>query len=64
VHALAELDDDWVDAYCVLYDAIWAVECALTQRYIDLRRQYQISDLDPTLLESDSSKGLLYRPLI
>jgi hypothetical protein len=60
VHALAELDDDWVDAYCVLYDAIWAVECALTQRYIDLRRQYQISDLDPTLLESDETFEQLY----
>jgi hypothetical protein len=60
MHALAELDDDWVDAYCVLYDAIWAVECALTQRYIDLRRQYRISHLDPTLLENDETFEQLY----
>jgi hypothetical protein len=60
MHALAELDDDWIDAYCVLYDAIWTVECALTQRYIDLRRQYQTRDLDPTLLENDETFEQLY----
>jgi hypothetical protein len=60
MHALAELDDDWVHAYLVLYDALWAVECALTQRYIDLRRQHQTSDLDPPLLENDEIFEQLY----
>jgi hypothetical protein len=28
-----------MDAFWVLFDALWAVECAVTQRYVDLRRQ-------------------------
>jgi hypothetical protein len=60
MHALAEVDDDWVDAYCVLYDALWAVECALTQRYIDLRRQHQTSNLDAASLENDEALQQLY----
>jgi hypothetical protein len=60
MHALAEVDDDWIDAYCVLYDAIWAVECALTQRCIDLRRQHQTSIMDPSLHENDETSEQLY----
>jgi hypothetical protein len=60
MHALAEVDDDWVDAYCVLYDALWAIECALTQRCIDLRRQHQTSGMDSSLLEHDEISEQLY----
>lgn len=28
-----------MDAYWVLHDCLWAVECAVTQRFVDLRRQ-------------------------
>jgi hypothetical protein len=53
IHALAEEEDDWIDAYCVLYDTLWAIECALTQRYIDLCRNHDTLDLDQSKLESD-----------
>ena len=33
------MEEDWIDAYWVLYDCLWAVEIAITQRYVDLRRQ-------------------------
>ncbi|KAJ4289755.1 hypothetical protein N0V90_011085 [Kalmusia sp. IMI 367209] len=33
------MEEDWIDAYWVLQDCLWAVECAVTQRYVDLRRQ-------------------------
>ncbi|KAF2710903.1 hypothetical protein K504DRAFT_500839 [Pleomassaria siparia CBS 279.74] len=32
------MEEDWVDAYWVLFDCLWAVECAVTQRYVDIRR--------------------------
>jgi hypothetical protein len=33
------MEEDWINAYWVLYDCLWAVESAVTQRYVDLRRQ-------------------------
>ena len=33
------MEEDWIDAYWVLYDCLWAVECAISQRIVDLRRQ-------------------------
>lgn len=33
------MEEDWMDAYWVLQDCLWAVECAVTQRFVDLRRQ-------------------------
>lgn len=33
------MEEDWIDAYWVLYDCFWAVECAISQRVVDLRRQ-------------------------
>jgi len=61
VHALAEEEDDWVDAYCVLYDTLWAIECALTRRYIDLSQKSGTSDLEPTAIENDEIFEQLYQ---
>ncbi|KAF2826414.1 hypothetical protein CC86DRAFT_467125 [Ophiobolus disseminans] len=61
IHALAEEDDDWIDAYFVLYDALWAVECAITQRYIDLSRQHETNDLSLSVVESDEIIEQLYQ---
>lgn len=33
------MEEDWMDAYWVLFDTLWAVECAITQRYVDIHRQ-------------------------
>jgi hypothetical protein len=50
------MEEDWIDAYWVLFDCLWAVECAVTQRYVDLRRQTGVlgsnrigADMDETL---------------
>lgn len=50
IEALVEEDDDWIDAYWVLFDCLWAVEIAITQRYVDLGQQ--------TALESSSQHEL------
>ncbi|KAF1918188.1 hypothetical protein BDU57DRAFT_547277 [Ampelomyces quisqualis] len=60
IHALAEAEDDWIHAYCLLYDTIWSAECALTQRYLDLRRHYGTNTLDPSLVENDEIIEQLY----
>ena len=33
------MEEDWLDAYWVLFDCLWVIECAVTQRYVDLGRQ-------------------------
>ena len=43
---MSEEDDDWIDAYWVLFDALWAVECAIIQRFIALRQQARVNDFD------------------
>ena len=42
IHGLME--EDWMYAYWVLFDTLWAVECAITQRYVDLSRQTGMLD--------------------
>lgn len=37
------MEEDWVDAYWILFDCLWAVEYAITQRYVDLCRQNSAS---------------------
>ncbi|KAF2274287.1 uncharacterized protein EI97DRAFT_435373 [Westerdykella ornata] len=32
------MEEDWIDAYWVLFDCLWAVECAVVQRLVDLHR--------------------------
>ncbi|OAL55463.1 hypothetical protein IQ07DRAFT_582945 [Pyrenochaeta sp. DS3sAY3a] len=56
IHAIAEEDEDWLDAYWVLFDTLWAVECALTQRYVDLHRQDERSS--PSQLNHDDDEIL------
>ncbi|KAF1997213.1 hypothetical protein P154DRAFT_296300 [Amniculicola lignicola CBS 123094] len=36
------MEEDWIDAYWVLFDCLWAVECAITQRYVDMQRQFGV----------------------
>lgn len=50
------MEEDWIHAYWVLFDCLWALECAVTQRYVDLRRQTGVfgsnqfaADTDETL---------------
>jgi len=44
------MEEDWIYAYWVLYDCLWAVECAVTQRYVDLRRQTGVlGSIQPTI---------------
>ncbi|KAH8716965.1 hypothetical protein GQ44DRAFT_712987 [Phaeosphaeriaceae sp. PMI808] len=61
MHALAEEDEDWVDAYCVLYDTLWAIECAVTQRYIDLRQHHRTNELETSIIETDEIFEQLYQ---
>jgi hypothetical protein len=42
IHGIME--EDWMYAYWVLFDTLWAVECAITQRYVDLSRQTGMLD--------------------
>ncbi|KAF2734033.1 hypothetical protein EJ04DRAFT_524020 [Polyplosphaeria fusca] len=37
IHGTSE--EDWIDAYWAIFDVMWAVESAITQRCIDTRRQ-------------------------
>lgn len=50
------MEEDWIDAYWVLFDCLWAVECAVTQRYVDLRRQTGVSS--PDLIGADTDEIL------
>jgi len=44
------MEEDWLDAYWILFDCLSAVENAITQRFVDLRRRNSVasprSDLD------------------
>ncbi|KAF2199454.1 hypothetical protein GQ43DRAFT_464818 [Delitschia confertaspora ATCC 74209] len=43
------MEEDWADAYWVLFDCLWAVESAVTQRFVDLRRQGSTTGLCTSL---------------
>ncbi|KAH7073549.1 hypothetical protein BKA63DRAFT_603910 [Paraphoma chrysanthemicola] len=58
--AIAEEDEDCVDAYIVLYDFLWAIESAITQRYIDLGRLHGTSAWEPSTIENDEIFEQLY----
>jgi hypothetical protein len=49
------MEEDWMDAYWVLFDVLWAVECAITQRYVDLRRQIGVLDYDQLGIHTDET---------
>ncbi|KAH7393020.1 hypothetical protein BKA66DRAFT_457420 [Pyrenochaeta sp. MPI-SDFR-AT-0127] len=53
VQAISEEDDDWLDAYWVLFDSLWAVECAIIQRYVTIRRQLGVVEFDQVRIGSD-----------
>jgi hypothetical protein len=42
-----------MDAYWVLYDCLWAVECAVTQRFVDLRRQTGVLGSNQISVDTD-----------
>lgn len=55
------MEEDWIDAYWVLFDCIWAVECAVTQRYVDLRRQTSVFGSNQIGASADETLELLYQ---
>jgi hypothetical protein len=47
------MEEDWMYAYWVLHDCLWAVECAVTQRFVDLHRQTGVLNSNQVLLDTD-----------
>ncbi|KAF9731818.1 hypothetical protein PMIN03_008876 [Paraphaeosphaeria minitans] len=47
------MEEDWMDAYWVLHDCLWAVECAVTQRFVDLRRQTGVLGSNQPSVDTD-----------
>ncbi|KAJ4347895.1 uncharacterized protein N0V89_009267 [Didymosphaeria variabile] len=47
------MEEDWMDAYWVLHDCLWAVECAVTQRFVDLRRQTGVLGSNQISVDTD-----------
>ena len=47
------MEEDWVYAYWVLHDCLWAVECAISQRILDLRRQSGVLGSDQISIDTD-----------
>ncbi|KAF1965866.1 hypothetical protein BU23DRAFT_574517 [Bimuria novae-zelandiae CBS 107.79] len=47
------MEEDWMDAYWVLHDCLWAVECAVTQRFVDLHRQTGVLGSNQTSVDTD-----------
>jgi hypothetical protein len=56
------MEEDWADAFWVLFDCLWAVESAIIQRYVDIRRQSGVTGVSTeSIVESDESLELLYQ---
>jgi hypothetical protein len=55
------MEEDWMDAYWVLFDCLWAVECAVTQRYVDLRRQTGVGVTSQINTDTDEILEQLYQ---
>ena len=49
------MEEDWVDAYWVLYDCLWAVESSITQRIVDLRRNSSFVGQNSSSIEQDET---------
>ncbi|KAF2660137.1 hypothetical protein K491DRAFT_688460 [Lophiostoma macrostomum CBS 122681] len=58
VHGLME--EDWIYAYWVLFDCLWAVEIALTQRIVDLDHKNEQSSAQDSFLDTDEMLEQLY----
>ncbi|ORY17956.1 hypothetical protein BCR34DRAFT_583230 [Clohesyomyces aquaticus] len=54
------MEEAWIDAYLILFDCIWAIESALTQRYVDLRRQCDILGSNHYDVDTDETLEQLY----
>lgn len=54
------MEEDWIDAYWVLFDCLWAVECAVTQRYVDLRRQTGVLGSNQFAVDTDEALEQLW----
>lgn len=54
------MEEDWIDAYWVLFDCLWAVECAIIQRYVDLRRQTGVLGSNTPGADTDETLEQLY----
>ncbi|KAF2118890.1 hypothetical protein BDV96DRAFT_643057 [Lophiotrema nucula] len=52
------MEEDWIDAYWVLFDGLWAVESAVTQRYVDLCGQSGVFGSNPALVGPDADEIL------
>jgi len=56
------MEEDWADAYWVLFDCLWTVESSITQRFVDLRCQSGMAGLSTELsIDSDETLELLYQ---
>jgi hypothetical protein len=55
------MEEDWIEAYWVLFDCLWAVESAVTQRYVDLRRQTSVSVYNNIGTDTDEILDQLYQ---
>lgn len=55
------MEEDWIDAYWILYDCLWAVEGAVTQRLVDLRRNLGSSSFDHIVGEADETLEQLHQ---
>ncbi|KAF2878309.1 hypothetical protein BDV95DRAFT_18220 [Massariosphaeria phaeospora] len=55
------MEEDWIDAYWVLFDCLWAVECAVTQRHVDLRRQTGVLGSNQFGADTDETLELLFQ---
>ncbi|KAF2261628.1 hypothetical protein CC78DRAFT_343557 [Lojkania enalia] len=53
IHGIME--EDWINAYWVLFDCLWAVECAVTQRYVDLHRQTGVISFNQIGADTDET---------
>lgn len=54
------MEEDWIDAYWTLYDCLWAVECAVVQRFVDLRRQTGVLGSNQIGVDTDEALEQLY----
>ncbi|KAH7118008.1 hypothetical protein B0J11DRAFT_98340 [Dendryphion nanum] len=49
------MEEDWVDAYWVLYDCLWAVESAIVQRLVDLIRRFNVVNHARVVIDADET---------
>ncbi|KAF2016584.1 hypothetical protein BU24DRAFT_422957 [Aaosphaeria arxii CBS 175.79] len=55
------MEEDWASAYWVLYDCLWAVESAVTQRFVDIARSTVSFDENQLAIDTDEILENLYQ---